>query len=311
MPVKSLAAGLFVHDLYGIAGKEKSMKLIRFGEQQKERPGIITKDGTMYDVSSFGEDYNENFFGTDGLSRLGQWLKTKMSGLPHINDSVRLGPPVCRPSKIVCIGLNFRDHAEEIGLDIPSEPVLFLKSPSALAGPYDNLVLPRNSVHTDWEVELALVMAKKTAYIDEQNAFDHIAGFILFNDYSERDYQFNRGGQWVKGKSADTFASLGPFLVTPDEISDYQNLNMWLKVNNIVKQNGTTANMVFDIPKIISMISQYMTLLPGDIISTGTPPGVGYRKTPAEYLKKGDLVEYGIEGLGEAAQRVVAWDDAR
>jgi 2-keto-4-pentenoate hydratase/2-oxohepta-3-ene-1,7-dioic acid hydratase in catechol pathway len=287
------------------------MKLIRFGEQHKERPGIISKDGTMYDVSSFGEDYNENFFGTDGISRLEKWSKANMSDLPVLTDSVRLGSPLCRPSKIVCIGLNFRDHAEEIGLDIPSEPILFFKSPSALAGPHDNLVLPRNSAHTDWEVELAVVMAKKTAYIEQQNVFDHIAGFILFNDYSERDYQFNRGGQWVKGKSADTFASLGPFLATPDEISDYRNLKMWLKVNDQIKQNGNTRTMVFDVPEIISLISQYMTLLPGDIISTGTPPGVGYRKEPSEYLKKGDLVEYGIEGLGEAAQRVVAWDDAR
>ncbi len=287
------------------------MKLIRFGEQHKERPGFISKDGTMYDVSSFGEDYNEDFFGTDGISRLEKWLKTNLSDLPALAHSVRLGPPVCRPSKIVCIGLNFRDHAEEIGLEIPAEPVLFFKASSALAGPHDNLVLPRDSEHTDWEVELAVVMSKKAAYLDEKSALDHIAGLVLFNDYSERDYQFNRGGQWVKGKSADTFASLGPFLATPDEISDYRNLKMWLKVNDQIKQNGTTSNMIFDIPEIISIASRYMTLLPGDIISTGTPPGVGYRKEPSEYLKKGDLVEYGIEGLGEAAQKVVAWDDAR
>jgi 2-keto-4-pentenoate hydratase/2-oxohepta-3-ene-1,7-dioic acid hydratase in catechol pathway len=285
------------------------MKLIRFGEQHKERPGIIAKDGSRYDVSSFGEDYNENFFGTGGIFRLEEWLKKKQNDLPEIDVSVRLGPPVCRPGKIICIGLNFRDHAEEIGLEIPSEPVLFFKSPSAMAGPYDNLILPRNSEHTDWEVELAVVMAEKANYIDKHNALDYIAGFVIFNDYSERDYQFNRGGQWVKGKSADTFASLGPFLATPDEIGDHRNLKMWLKVNNHVKQNGNTANMIFDVPAIISIISQYMTLLPGDIISTGTPPGVGYRKTPSEYLKKGDIVEYGIDGLGEAVQKVIAWDD--
>lgn len=285
------------------------MKLIRFGAKEKEKPGIMMPDGVMCDVSAFGEDYNEAFFGTDGISRLKKWLKTNRSSLPHITGSIRLGPPVCRPSKIVCIGLNFRDHAEEIGLAIPTEPVLFFKSPSALAGPNDNLILPRNSEHTDWEVELAVVMGKKAVHIDQKSALDYIAGFVLFNDYSEREYQFNRGGQWVKGKSADTFASLGPFLATPDEVSDYRNLKMWLKVNDELKQDGTTASMIFDIPEIISIVSTYMTLLPGDIISTGTPPGVGYRKTPSEYLKKGDLVEYGIEGLGTVSQKVVSWDD--
>jgi 2-keto-4-pentenoate hydratase/2-oxohepta-3-ene-1,7-dioic acid hydratase in catechol pathway len=285
------------------------MKLIRFGEPHKEKPGIMLGDGKKFDVSSFGEDYDENFFGTDGLSRLSQWVNDKADALPEIDNSVRLGPPVCRPSKIVCIGLNFTDHAREIGMDIPSEPVLFLKAPSALAGPYDNIVLPRNSDKTDWEVELAVVVAKKAKYIDKHDALDYVAGFVLFNDYSEREFQFNRGGQWVKGKSADTFASLGPFLATPDEITDYSNLRMWLKVNGVIKQEGNTSNMIFDVPAIITLISQYMSLLPGDIISTGTPAGVGYRKTPAEYLKKGDIIEYGIDGLGEAAQRVIAWDD--
>jgi 2-keto-4-pentenoate hydratase/2-oxohepta-3-ene-1,7-dioic acid hydratase in catechol pathway len=285
------------------------MKLIRFGEPLKEKPGIMLRDGRKFDVSSFGEDYDEQFFGNDGLSRLSQWVNNKADALPEIDNSVRLGRPVCRPGKIVCIGLNFTDHAREIGMDIPAEPVLFFKAPSALAGPYDNIVLPRNSDKTDWEVELAVVVAKKAKYIDKRDALDYVAGFVLFNDYSEREFQFNRGGQWVKGKSADTFASLGPFLATPDEITDYTNLRMWLKVNGAIKQESNTSNMIFDVPAIITLISQYMSLLPGDIISTGTPAGVGYRKTPAEYLKKGDIIEYGIDGLGEAAQRVIEWDD--
>lgn len=287
------------------------MKLVRFGETGREKTGIQLEDGRKFDVSTFGEDYNESFFGTDGLSRLEKWIKSRTGSLPHVDDAVRLGPPVCRPSKIVCIGLNFRDHAREIGLEIPSEPVIFLKSPSALAGPNDNVVLPRTSTKTDWEVELAVVMGRKGNYIDKHEALDYIAGFVLFNDYSEREFQFNRGGQWVKGKSADTFASLGPFLATPDEITDTGNLRIWLKVNGIVKQDSNTANMIFDVPAIVSLISQYMTLVPGDIISTGTPPGVGYRKTPSEYLKNGDVVEYGIDDLGTASQKVITWNDAQ
>jgi 2-keto-4-pentenoate hydratase/2-oxohepta-3-ene-1,7-dioic acid hydratase in catechol pathway len=292
------------------------VKLIRFGDPQKEKPGIILEDGRKFDVSSFGEDYNETFFETDGLDRLKKWIhntvhnsfRKNSHSIPQIRDSVRLGPPVCRPGKIVCIGMNFKDHAKETGMEVPAEPVIFLKSPSALSGPFDDIILPRASEKTDWEVELALVIAKKTLYVQKDEALDYIAGFVLFNDFSERDFQFNRGGQWVKGKSADTFAPLGPFLATPDEIQDYTNLRMWLKVNGVIKQESNTFNMIFDVPTILSLISQYMTLFPGDIVSTGTPAGVGHGRTPPEYLKKGDRIEYGIDGLGKAVQRVVARD---
>ena len=284
------------------------MKLIRFGERLKEKPGIIV-DTVRLDVSSFGEDYDENFFGTEGTVRLEKWSENKVRELPQLPDSIRLGPPVCRPSKIVCIGFNYKDHARETGKQIPSEPVFFLKSPSALSGPNDNVLIPQGSEKTDWEVELAFVINRKASYVQREEALDCIAGFALFNDYSEREYQFNRGGQWVKGKSADTFAPLGPFLATPDEIDDYNNLGMWLRVNGAVKQNSNTSNMIFDIPAIIETVSQYTTLLPGDIICTGTPAGVGHGKTPPEYLKEGDLVEYGIDGLGEASQKVVAWNE--
>jgi 2-keto-4-pentenoate hydratase/2-oxohepta-3-ene-1,7-dioic acid hydratase in catechol pathway len=285
------------------------MKLIRFGDPHKERPGIILEDGRKCDVSSFGEDYTPEFFETDGIHRLGKWLSGKAQALPHIDKSVRLGPPVCCPGKIVCIGFNYTDHARETGKDIPPEPVFFLKSPTALSGPNDNVRLPRSSEKSDWEVELAVVMKNRATYIEKENVIDCIAGFALFNDYSEREFQFNRGGQFVKGKSADTFAPLGPFLVTSDEIPDYLNLKMWLKVNGVIKQDGNTSNMFYDVPTILSSISQYMTLLPGDIVCTGTPAGVGHGMKPPEYLKKGDIIEYGIDGLGQAYQKVMAWDD--
>jgi 2-keto-4-pentenoate hydratase/2-oxohepta-3-ene-1,7-dioic acid hydratase in catechol pathway len=285
------------------------MKLIRFGEPSKEKPGII-KDNVRLDISSFGEDYDEGFFGTDGIARLERWVTNKTGELPKVPDSVRLGPPVYRPSKIICIGFNYKDHARETGKQIPSEPVFFLKSPSALTGPNDDVRIPRNSEKTDWEVELAFVINKRVSYVARAEALDCIAGFALFNDYSEREFQFNRGGQWVKGKSADTFAPLGPFLAARDEIDDYNNLGMWLRVNGTVKQKSSTSNMIFDIPTIIETVSQYTTLLPGDIVCTGTPAGVGYGKSPPEYLKEGDLIEYGIDGLGEAAQKVVAWKAA-
>ncbi|UCE79355.1 MAG: fumarylacetoacetate hydrolase family protein [Nitrospiraceae bacterium] len=293
------------------------MKLIRFGAPHKEKPGILLEDGSRVDVSSFGEDYTETFFETDGVSRLEKWLEHNRDNsspggfqqFPEIDGSVRLGPPVCRPGKIVCIGFNYLDHARESGKAIPPEPVFFLKSPSALSGPNDDVRLPRTSRKTDWEVELAVVVKKKAAYVQKDTVMDFIAGFVLFNDYSEREFQFNRGGQWVKGKSADTFAPLGPFLASPDEIRDHTNLNMWLKVNGEFRQESNTSNMIFDLPTIISSVSQYMTLLPGDILCTGTPAGVGYGRKPPEFLKKGDIVEYGIDGLGSASQSVIEYDD--
>jgi 2-keto-4-pentenoate hydratase/2-oxohepta-3-ene-1,7-dioic acid hydratase in catechol pathway len=285
------------------------MKLFRFGDPYKEKPGIILDDGKKCDVSSFGEDYDERFFASDGIARLKEWMNVHADALPSVDATTRLGPPVSRPGKIVCIGFNYKDHARETGREIPPEPVFFLKAPSALSGPNDDVRIPRSSMQTDWEVELAVVIRKKAAYMEGDKGLDHIAGFVLCNDYSEREFQFNRGGQYVKGKSADTFAPLGPFMATPDEIADYRSLNMWLKVNGVMKQDSNTSNMHYDIQTLISSVSQYMTLLPGDIICTGTPAGVGHGRKPPEYLKKGDIVEYGIDGLGRASQKVIAWDD--
>src|SRR5437867_10194269 len=281
------------------------MKLIRFGEMGREKHGVLLEDGTRLDVSGFGSDYDEEFFATDGLTKLRNWLAKQGASALRVRGSVRLGPPICRPSKIVCIGLNFRDHAEESGMEIPKEPVIFFKATSALVGPNDPLVIPKNATKVDWEVELAIVMEKKASYIDRENAMDTVAGFALHNDYSERSFQLERGGQWVKGKSANSFAPLGPFLATKDEIRDFNQLGMWLKVNGEFRQRSTTANMVFGVPMLVSYLSQFMTLLPGDIISTGTPAGVGLAMDPPVFLKAGDVVELGIDKLGRQRQRVV------
>src|SRR5216117_2426238 len=283
------------------------MKLIRFGESGNERPGLILPDGRRVDVSGFGADYDEAFFGSGGLGRLADWLAMDGRAVPAVRDGVRLGPPICRPSKIVCIGLNFRDHAAESGMDIPKEPVVFFKATSSLAGPNDNLIIPRGSSKVDWEVELAVVIRGRTSYVTVEQAARHVAGYALHNDYSERSFQLERGGQWVKGKSADTFAPLGPFLATPDEIKDVHDLRIWLNVNGEAKQCSSTCELIFDVPTLVSYISQFMTLLPGDIISTGTPPGVGLGQTPPRYLVDGDEVELGIEGLGSARQRLRAY----
>ncbi len=277
------------------------MKLLRFGAPGKEKPGVIIK-GEMLDVSSFGEDFGENFFESDGLVRLEQWLGANASGLPKIKGGVRFGAPFTRPSKIICIGLNYAKHAMESNMPLPKEPILFFKSTTALCGPNDDLIIPRNSVKTDWEVELGVVIGKKASYIEEKNAMDYVAGFCLHNDYSEREFQLERNGQWVKGKSCDTFAPMGPYLVTKDEVGDYNNLHMWLKVNGKTLQDGNTDDMVFQVPALVSYISQFMTLLPGDVISTGTPAGVGLGFNPPVFLKAGDVVELGIEGLGEQRQ---------
>lgn len=278
------------------------MKLIRFGEPGQERPGVILPDGTRIDVSGFGSDYDEEFFGGDGLARLRAWVDQNAQSAPKVADSVRLGSSIARPSKIICIGLNFRDHAEESNMALPTEPVIFFKATSALSGPNDPVVIPRGSAKTDWEVELALVIGKRASYVSEAEAMTHVAGYILHNDYSERAFQLERGGQWVKGKSADTFAPLGPFLATPDEIGDVNNLRMWLSVNGEMKQDGTSANLIFKIPRLISHLTEFMTLLPGDVISTGTPAGVGLGQKPPMYLKAGDVVELGIDGLGTQRQ---------
>jgi len=281
------------------------MKLIRHGEPGKEKPGVLLGDGTRIDVSGFGSDYNEVFFRDGGLDALATWLNVNASSAPRVSPTTRLGSAICRPSKIVCIGLNYRDHAKETGAQIPKEPVIFFKSTTALVGPNDNLVIPKNATQVDWEVELAVVIGKRALYVPKDKALDYVAGYVLHNDYSERTFQKDRGGQWVKGKSCDTFAPLGPFLATRDEIADLGNLKMWLKVNGQTRQNSSTAEMIFDVATLVSYLTEFMTLLPGDVISTGTPSGVGLGMKPPQYLKAGDVVELGVEKLGESRQQVV------
>ncbi len=281
------------------------MKLIRFGEAGKEKTGIIIND-KRYDTSAFGEDYNEQFFGNDGLKRLADFVSSN-NDLPEIKDEVRLGSPVGRPSKIVCIGLNYVDHARETNATPPPEPVIFLKSTTAIVGPNDDIMIPKDSVKTDWEVELAVVIGKKASYVAEAEAMNYMAGYVLHNDVSEREFQLERSGTWDKGKGCDTFAPIGPFWATADEISDPHKLRLWLKLNGKIMQDGTTANFIFDIPFLISYTSRFMTLLPGDIISTGTPAGVGLGMKPPFYLKAGDVIELGIDGLGSARQNLIAY----
>lgn len=282
------------------------MKLIRFGEIGKEKPGVLI-DEKRYDVSSIVTDFNESFFEENGLEKLQKALESNPV-LPEVDSDVRLGSPVARPSKIICIGLNYVDHCKETNAPIPEEPIIFFKSTTSLCGPNDNLIIPKNSEKTDWEVELAFVVGKKASYVEEAEALDYVAGYTLLNDYSERAFQIERGGQWAKGKGSDTFAPLGPFLATKDEVKDVDNLSMWLTVNGKKYQDSNTLNLVFKIPFLVHYLSQFMTLLPGDIISTGTPPGVGLGIKPEPiYLKAGDVVELGIEGLGSSKQTAVAY----
>ena len=283
------------------------MKLIRFGDAGSEKPGLLIDD-RYYDLSDFGEDYNEQFFETGGLSRLQHYVKTNQAQLKELNKETRLGPPVNRPSKIVCIGLNYADHAKETNATAPQEPVIFLKSTTAITGPNDPIVIPKNSSKTDWEVELAVVIEKKAKYVEEKNALDYVAGYCLHNDVSEREFQLERGGTWDKGKGCDTFAPLGPFLATKDEIGDVNNLRLWLSVNGKMMQDSNTSHFIFNISTLVSYVSQFMTLLAGDIISTGTPAGVGLGQKPSPvYLRPGDLVELGIDGLGTSKQSVKSY----
>lgn len=282
------------------------MKLMRFGQPGNEKPGLILENGKKVDVSSFGEDYDENFFGNGGIERLGAWLKGQ-DNLPVISNDERLAAAICRPSKIVCIGLNYAKHAAESGMEVPSEPVIFFKATSAICGPNDDVIIPKGSEKSDWEVELAVVIGEKASYVSEEEAMNHVAGYMLHNDYSERAFQLERMGQWVKGKSCDTFAPIGPFLATKDEIKDPHNLNLWLKLNGKTLQDSNTDDLVFNIPVLVSYLSQFMSLLPGDIISTGTPAGVGLGLTPPTFLKDGDVVELGIEGLGSSKQHAKAY----
>ena len=284
------------------------MKLIRFGEAGKEKPGIITAEGKRIDVSAAVQQYDEAFFAEGGLEKLADWLEEHRETAPLVTEDVRLGSPVHKPGKIICIGLNYSDHARESNMEVPKEPIVFFKASSAVCGPNDNIIIPRGSEKTDWEVELAVVIGKKATYVSEEEALEYVAGYLLHNDYSERAFQLERSGQWVKGKSCDTFAPLGPFLATQDELSDVNNLRLWLKVNGKTMQDGNTSNLVFGVPYLVSYLSQFMSLMPGDIISTGTPAGVGLGFKPPVYLKAGDVVELGIEGLGAARQQLITFE---
>lgn len=284
------------------------MKLIRFGQPGQEKPGVELPDGKRIDTSAFGEDYTEQFLTNNGIARLAEWLQTNQASCPEVPAGERLGAPLHRPSKIVCIGLNYIDHAKESNMAVPTEPVVFFKSTTAICGPNDDLIIPKNSTKTDWEVELAVVIGKKASYVEEKDAHEYIAGYVLHNDYSERAFQLERNGQWVKGKSCDTFAPLGPWMVTADEIKDVNNLRLWLSVNGTMMQDGNSSNLIYKIPFLISYLSQFMTLLPGDIISTGTPAGVGLGIKPEPvYIKAGDVIELGIDGLGTSKQKAVAY----
>lgn len=282
------------------------MKLIRFGEAGKEKPGVQIA-GMNYDVSSFFPHYDEDFFANDGLAKLQTYIEENKSNLTEIPAGVRLGAPFSRPSKIVCIGLNYKDHAKETGAAIPAEPIIFMKSTTALIGPNDHVMIPKNSTKTDWEVEFGIVIGKRATYVEESEALDYVAGYVLHNDVSEREFQIERGGTWDKGKGCDTFAPMGPVLTTTDEIPDIHNVKLWLKVNGKIYQNGNTSNLIFSVPFIVSYVSQFMTLLPGDVISTGTPAGVGLGFNPPIYLQEGDVIELGAEYLGEQRQEVIAY----
>ncbi len=283
------------------------MKLTRFGNVGNEKPAVMVDD-VRYDVSAFGQDFTEDFFGNDSINKLKVWFEANKATLQIVPADVRWASAIARPSKIICIGLNYADHAAESNMAAPSEPVVFFKSTTALVGPNDDLVIPRGSEKTDWEVELAVVIGKKASYVTIDEALDYVAGYALHNDYSERAYQLERGGQWVKGKSCDTFAPFGPWLATPDELGDIDNLRLWLTVNGKKYQDGNTKNLIFNVPFIISYLSEFMTLLPGDIISTGTPAGVGLGQKPHPiYLKAGDVVALGIDGLGTSTQTAKAY----
>lgn len=281
------------------------MKLIRFGEAGREEPGVFLADGRRIDASGEFTDYDERFFESGGLAILADWVGAGCPGGVEIDPAIRLGPPVARPSKVVCIGKNYLDHAKELGEGIPVEPTLFMKASSAWSGPNDQVVIPDGSTKLDYEVELAVVIGRAASYVDEEDSMSRVAGYATFCDYSERAFQKEMGGQWTKGKSADSFAPMGPWLVTADEVPDPQELRLWCKVNGELRQNSWTTDMSFSVRQLISYVSRFMTLLPGDVIATGTPAGCAMGMNPPRYLRAGDFVECGVEGLGELAQRVV------
>ena len=278
------------------------MKLLRFGAAGAERPGMLDGEGVIRDLSGVIDDLRGDALSAGGLERL---RAVDPGSLPEVPSDTRLGPPVAGTGKMICIGLNYADHAAESGMPVPPEPVIFMKATSAICGPNDPILIPRGSVKTDWEVELAVIIGSRTKYVSEADAMAHVAGFAVTNDVSERDFQIERAGQWTKGKSCDNFGQIGPWLVTRDEIADPQDLGMWLTVNGETLQNGSTRTMVYGVAHLVSYLSRFMTLHPGDVISTGTPPGVGLGQKPPRYLKPGDVVELGIEGLGTQRQDVI------
>ena len=278
------------------------MKLVRYGAKGKELPGIIDNDGDLRSLAGLVNEESEQFLSDKGLAELG---RMNLSKLPLVPGKPRFGCPVANVSKFVAIGLNYTDHAKETNSPIPKEPIIFMKALNCLQGPNDNVMLPRGSVKTDWEVELGIVIGKKTRYVTKENALDHVAGYVLVNDVSEREFQAERGPQWDKGKGCDTFGPVGPYLVTRDEIKDPQNLELWLDVNGKRMQTGNTKTMIFPVKEIISYVSEFMTLFAGDIITTGTPPGVGSGMKPQVFLRAGDVMTLGISGLGEQRQKIV------
>lgn len=284
------------------------MKLCRYGQRNAEKPGLIDADGTLRDLSGTIGDITADVLSRDSLRRL---MAIDASTLPRIDGSPRFGTPVAHVGKMLCVGMNYADHAAETNAPVPEQPVLFMKATTAIGGANDTVVIPRGSVKTDWEVELGVIIGEVTRDVSVGDAFDHVAGYAVINDLSEREFQLEHGGQWVKGKSCDTFGPIGPWLVTKDEIADPQNLSLWLEVNGHRYQNGNTSTMVFGVAQLVSYISRYMTLMPGDVISTGTPAGVGLGLHPPTYLKPGDIIELGIEGLGRQRQDVVAHPASR
>jgi len=279
------------------------MKLLRYGASGAEKPGLLHRDGTIRDLSGLIDDLSGAALSPDSLAGLAE---ADADSLPVVAGDPRLGPPIAGTGKFICIGLNYADHAAESGLEVPPEPVIFMKASSAICGPNDPIVIPRGSTQTDWEVELAVIIGKPAKYVSEAEAMDHVAGYAITNDVSEREFQTARAGQWTKGKSCDNFGQIGPWLVTRDEVADPQNLAMWLTVNGERMQDGSSSTMVYGVAHLVHYLSQFMTLHPGDVISTGTPPGVGLGMTPPRYLTAGDVVELGIEGLGRQRQDVIA-----
>ena len=283
------------------------MKIFRYGARGSEKAGVILNE-KKYDVSEGNFQYNRDFFAnTANLEKLQAYVAENSENLKEIDANERIGTPLEAPSKILCVGLNFDDHVKETNLQQAAEPIVFMKSVSAFNGPFDGITLPKNSVKSDWETELAIVIGKKASYVSEEEALDYVFGYVLHNDLTEREFQIERGGTWDKGKGCDTFAPIGPFIATKDEIQDVDNMRIWLKLNDELMQDGNTSDFIYRVPKLISYLSQFMSLLPGDIISTGSPAGSGMGKSPQRFLRDGDVIEYGIEGLGSGKQLVSAY----